>query len=84
MEALKGSRMCPKCGGDSYVWRAAEREDGLFVRRRRCKSCGIEFETLEVFTGCTRYPKRKNARTAQKGSERDCQTWIFTGTSARN
>ena len=45
------ARMCPRCGGESSVYRCSERNDGVFVRRRLCKSCGAEFETLEVFSG---------------------------------
>ena len=56
----KAARMCPRCGGDSRVYRGAERKDGVFVRTRICQQCGAEFETLEVFSGYI----RKNSKTA--------------------
>ena len=53
----KAARMCPRCGGDSRVYRGAERKDGVFVRTRICQQCGAEFETLEVFSGYIRKTK---------------------------
>ena len=50
--------MCPKCGGESIVRRGMEREDGQFVRDRECKECGTVFQTLEVFSGYIKKPKK--------------------------
>lgn len=47
----QAARMCPKCGGDSFVYKGKERDDGVFVRQRICKSCGARFDTLEIFSG---------------------------------
>lgn len=51
--------MCPRCGEDSKVYDTRERQDGAIIRKRRCIKCGIEFETLEIFTRT--YPKRKKS-----------------------
>ena len=38
--------------------RGMEREDGQFVRDRECKECGTVFQTLEVFSGYIKKPKK--------------------------
>lgn len=55
----RAARMCPRCGEDSKVYDTRERQDGAIIRKRRCIKCGIEFETLEIFTRT--YPKRKKS-----------------------
>lgn len=47
----RAARICPRCGGDSYVYYGSERDDGVYVRRRVCKDCGTKFDTLEIFSG---------------------------------
>lgn len=44
------ARMCPNCGEDSTVYDTRERADGAIIRKRRCRKCGVEFETIEVLT----------------------------------
>ena len=40
---------CPHCGGtDLQVLATRIDRDDLFRRRRRCKSCGERFSTLEI------------------------------------
>lgn len=45
----RAARMCPRCGSDSTVRRSEEQADGSILRRRVCKSCGMQFETVEIF-----------------------------------
>ena len=44
------ARMCPACGGDSYVYKTYDRPDGARIRRRRCLECGTRYETIEIRT----------------------------------
>ena len=46
----QAARMCPACGESSVVYRSMELPDGTILRRRRCRGCGTEFETLEKFS----------------------------------
>lgn len=52
----RAARMCPRCGEDSSVSKSYEQADGSILRRRKCKVCGTEFETIEKFYRYT--PKR--------------------------
>lgn len=45
------ARMCPRCGGFGTVYRSWERIDGVFVRRRRCARCSVQYDTLEIASG---------------------------------
>ena len=45
----RAARMCPSCGCDSVVRRSVELSDGSILRKRRCKACGTQFETIEKF-----------------------------------
>ena len=81
MDAMtRAARLCPVCGGESHVFKSFEREDGLFLRRRRCKSCGMVFETIEVFTGLVRGHRRPSKpQKEQKGlPENKITDWTFT------
>lgn len=50
------ARMCPRCGSDSFVYDTREQPDGSIFRRRKCRECGVKFETVERFS---RYVLRK-------------------------
>lgn len=49
MDMARAARMCPVCGGNSLVCRSRELPDGSIRRRRRCRECGLAFETSETF-----------------------------------
>lgn len=63
----RAARMCPLCGGDSRVYRGADRKDGIFVRRRVCMYCEAEFETLEVFSGYVKKFEKKSKSAVSDG-----------------
>lgn len=54
------ARLCPECGGDSYVYWGYEREDGARIRRRRCVDCGAKFETIEIRSRTISRGKKKS------------------------
>ena len=41
---------CPKCGNDAVIVRSWQSPSG-YMRRKRCKSCELEFQTREEIVG---------------------------------
>lgn len=42
---------CPTCNGRTAVVDSREGDDNTVVRRRRCLTCGLRFNTVEQFSG---------------------------------
>ena len=56
----RAARMCPDCGEDSTVYDTREQSDGAIIRKRRCRKCGVEFETIETLSKVYRKRPKKS------------------------
>jgi transcriptional regulator NrdR family protein len=71
MSTLLACHRCGVCLSLVIETRHSKRHAGAVRRRRRCKSCGLRFTTIEAFKNEVSYPPNLDARLYRERWERE-------------